>query len=187
MAILPGVTEAVTVAPVDAVPPLISTEHQLRKFITVNVATPESVAGFGVETPESVTELGIGTPESVAGLGVATPESVAGLGIGTPECVTGLGVGEPTGSPGPVLPLSELQAEMPTTVMTNARVRLRMRSLLLIRSGLPTCRRRAGSEGTRHPLDWRGSVRLHRCQRLPLSDGSVTAACSPDPWLSRMR
>jgi hypothetical protein len=151
VAILPGVTEAVTVASVDAAPPLISTEHQLRKFITVSVATPESVAG-----------LGIGTPESVAGLGIGTPESVAGLGIGTPESVAGLGIGEPPGSPGPVLPLSELQAEMPTTVMTNARVRLRMESLLLIVSGLPTCRRRAGSEGTRHSLDWRGSVRLYK-------------------------
>ena len=34
---LAGVTEAVTVASVDAVPPLISTEHQLRKFFTVSV------------------------------------------------------------------------------------------------------------------------------------------------------
>ena len=44
---LPAVTEAVTVASVDAVPPLIWTEHQLRKFFTV------SVPGFGAEASEA--------------------------------------------------------------------------------------------------------------------------------------
>jgi hypothetical protein len=34
---LPGVTEAVMVASVDAVPPSTATEHQLRKFNTVSV------------------------------------------------------------------------------------------------------------------------------------------------------
>jgi hypothetical protein len=39
VAVLPGATDAVTVAPVDAVPPLIVTEHQLKKFITVSVTS----------------------------------------------------------------------------------------------------------------------------------------------------
>jgi hypothetical protein len=51
VAMLPGVTEAVTVAPVEGGPPLISTEHQLRKFITVSVGTPWFVAGLGVGAP----------------------------------------------------------------------------------------------------------------------------------------
>jgi hypothetical protein len=37
---LPGATEAVSVAAVDAAPPLIATEHQLRKFMTVSVGAP---------------------------------------------------------------------------------------------------------------------------------------------------
>jgi hypothetical protein len=40
VATLSGVTEEVTSAPVDAVPPLIATEHQLRKFSTVSVGAP---------------------------------------------------------------------------------------------------------------------------------------------------
>jgi hypothetical protein len=51
VATLPGVTGAVTIAPVDAAPSLTATEHQLRKFITVSVGTPELVAGFGVVAP----------------------------------------------------------------------------------------------------------------------------------------
>ena len=46
VAISPGVTEAMTTASVDAVPPLMSTEHQLRKFFTVSVA-PALVPGLG--------------------------------------------------------------------------------------------------------------------------------------------
>jgi hypothetical protein len=41
----------VTVASVDGLLPLISTEHQLRKFITVSVETPEFVAELGVGVP----------------------------------------------------------------------------------------------------------------------------------------
>ena len=46
VAVLPTATEAVTVAPVEAVPPLIVTEHQSRKFMTVSVAVvpPASAA-----------------------------------------------------------------------------------------------------------------------------------------------
>jgi phosphoribosylcarboxyaminoimidazole (NCAIR) mutase len=51
VAMLPGMTDALTVAPVDGAPPLISTEHQLRKFITVSVRAPEFVAGLGVGVP----------------------------------------------------------------------------------------------------------------------------------------
>jgi hypothetical protein len=51
VAVLPEVTEAVTVASVDAVPPLISTEHQLKKFITVRVAPPELGAELGIAEP----------------------------------------------------------------------------------------------------------------------------------------
>ncbi len=40
VAVLPTGTDAVTVVPVDAVPPLIVTEHQSRKFMTVSVALP---------------------------------------------------------------------------------------------------------------------------------------------------
>jgi hypothetical protein len=42
----PAATEAVTVAFVDADPPLIATEHQLRKFFTVSVAVPPLVVGL---------------------------------------------------------------------------------------------------------------------------------------------
>jgi hypothetical protein len=51
VATVPAATEAVTVASVDADPPLISTEHQLRKFSTVRVAVPPLVVGLGVAVP----------------------------------------------------------------------------------------------------------------------------------------
>lgn len=41
---LPGVTEAETAASVEAVPPLIWTEHQFRKFLTVRVPWPGGAA-----------------------------------------------------------------------------------------------------------------------------------------------
>jgi hypothetical protein len=37
VAVLPGATEAVTVGPVEAVPPLMATEHHESKFMTVSV------------------------------------------------------------------------------------------------------------------------------------------------------
>lgn len=40
VATLPSVTLAVTDAAVDGEPPLMVTEHQLRKFITVSVGVP---------------------------------------------------------------------------------------------------------------------------------------------------
>jgi hypothetical protein len=40
VAVLPAATDAVTLEPVDALPPLIVTEHQLKKFITVRVTSP---------------------------------------------------------------------------------------------------------------------------------------------------
>jgi hypothetical protein len=51
VATVPEATEAVTVASVEAVPLLISTEHQLRKFCTVSVAVPPPIVGFGVGVP----------------------------------------------------------------------------------------------------------------------------------------
>jgi hypothetical protein len=51
VAIAPAATEAVTVAAVDADPPLISTEHQLRKFFTVSVAVSPPVMGLGMGVP----------------------------------------------------------------------------------------------------------------------------------------
>src|SRR5580704_17991615 len=47
VAISPAATEAVTVASVDPAPPLISTEHQLRKLSTVSVAVPPPVGALG--------------------------------------------------------------------------------------------------------------------------------------------
>ncbi|MGA3120701.1 MAG: hypothetical protein ABSF69_08020 [Polyangiaceae bacterium] len=44
-------TDAVTVASVDAEPPLIATEHQLRKFSTVTIVVPSLVAGLEVVVP----------------------------------------------------------------------------------------------------------------------------------------
>jgi hypothetical protein len=55
VALVPAATEAVTVAAVEADPPLISTEHQLRKFFTVSVAVRPLVVGFGVGVPATVT------------------------------------------------------------------------------------------------------------------------------------
>jgi hypothetical protein len=54
VALVPAAMEAVTVAAVDADPPLISTEHQLRKFFTVIVAVRPPGVGFGVGVPATV-------------------------------------------------------------------------------------------------------------------------------------
>jgi hypothetical protein len=48
---LPGVTDAVTIASVDAVPLLIATEHQPKKFITVSVRAPSAGMGLGAGAP----------------------------------------------------------------------------------------------------------------------------------------
>jgi hypothetical protein len=68
VAVLPEATEAVTDAPVDAVPPLIVTEHQLRKFLTVRVtlppppSDPPSAGGAPVSPPDDPLELLLDPP-----------------------------------------------------------------------------------------------------------------------------
>ena len=59
VAVLPMGTDAVTVVPVDAVPPLIVTEHQSRKFMTVSVALPPPLP---LELPLELVELPLELP-----------------------------------------------------------------------------------------------------------------------------
>jgi hypothetical protein len=74
---LPAGTDALTVAPVDAVPPLIATEHQLRKFMTVRVVPPELAGATGAG-------VGVGVPYS-PGL---SPEPQAGMPMPMPTAIT---------------------------------------------------------------------------------------------------
>jgi hypothetical protein len=57
VAVLPGATDAVTVAPVDAMPPLMLTEHQLMKFLTVSVTLPPPPSATPVSPLEEPLEL----------------------------------------------------------------------------------------------------------------------------------
>jgi hypothetical protein len=67
VAVLPTATDEVTDAPVDAVPPLIVTEHHERKFMTVSVALPVPPS----LVPPSATLASV--PPSTGGAPVSAP------------------------------------------------------------------------------------------------------------------